>query len=103
VPAPEGADAERRDGHAAPQELVGDPDLTPGGLFDGKRHDGIFDFWRDPVLQDGLASRNFLQGEFATFDGVDGPTSTASKCQGVAAGAPQKREIVHEEVYQSRY
>jgi hypothetical protein len=33
----------------------GDPNLTPGGLFDGKRHDGIFDFWRDPVLQDGLA------------------------------------------------
>jgi len=31
VPAPDGADAERRDGHAAPQELVGDPNLTPGG------------------------------------------------------------------------
>ena len=55
VPAPDGADAERRDGHAAPQELVGDPNLTPGGLFDGKRHDGIFNFWRNPVLQDGLA------------------------------------------------
>ena len=25
------------------------------GQFDGKRHDGIFDFWRDLVLQDGLA------------------------------------------------
>jgi transposase len=24
------------------------------------------------------------------LDGVDGPASTASKCQGVAAGAPQR-------------
>ncbi|MGB8385836.1 MAG: hypothetical protein WCG47_32125, partial [Dermatophilaceae bacterium] len=36
------------------------------------------------------------------IDGVDGPTSTASECQGVAAGAPQKREAVREGVYQNR-
>jgi hypothetical protein len=29
-------------------------------------------------------------GGFAGLDGVDGPTSTASKCQNVAAGAPQE-------------
>src|SRR5580692_2290539 len=29
-------------------------------------------------------------GGFARLDGVDGPTSTASKCQSVAAGAPQE-------------
>ena len=36
------------------------------------------------------------------IDGVDGPTSTASECPGVAAGAPQKREAVREGVYQNR-
>ena len=35
------------------------------------------------------------------IDGVDGPTSTASECPGVAAGAPQKREAVREGVYQN--
>ena len=38
----------------------------------------------------------------AGIDGVDGPTSTASECPGVAAGAPQKREAVREGVYQNR-
>src|ERR1019366_2937127 len=36
------------------------------------------------------------------IDGVDGPTSTASKCQGVGAGGATMRETVHERVYQNR-
>ena len=39
--------------------------------------------------------------ELDGVDGVDGPTLTASECQGVAAGAPQKREAVREGVYQN--
>jgi hypothetical protein len=31
-----------------------------------------------------------LQNNARIIDGVDGPASTASKCQGVAAGAPQR-------------
>src|ERR1019366_4515282 len=36
------------------------------------------------------------------IDGVDGPTSTASKCQGVGAGGATMKETVHERVYQNR-
>src|SRR5450759_4747228 len=38
----------------------------------------------------------------AQSDGVDGPTSTASKCQGVGAGGATMKETVHERVYQNR-
>jgi hypothetical protein len=54
VPAPDVADPKRRDDHASFQKLVGDASLAPGGLFDGKRHDSVFDIRRHPVLQDGL-------------------------------------------------
>jgi hypothetical protein len=36
------------------------------------------------------------------IDGVDGPTSTASKCQGVGASGATMKETVHERVYQNR-
>jgi hypothetical protein len=42
-------------------------DVPPGGLFDGNRHDGVFDVRRHPVLQDGFAPRDLLQAEFAAF------------------------------------
>ena len=67
VPAPDGANPEGRDCHASFQELIGDTNLAEGRLFDGKRHDGVFDFRRHSVLQDRLASRNLLQGEFTTL------------------------------------
>jgi hypothetical protein len=48
-------------------KTYGDTNLAEGRLFDGKRHDGVFDFRRHSVLQDRLASRNLLQGEFTTL------------------------------------
>ena len=54
-----------RDAHPTLQKLVGDANLAPGGLVDGERHDGVFDLRRHPVLQDRLAPRDLLQGEFA--------------------------------------
>jgi hypothetical protein len=67
VPAPDRADAERRDGHPSFPKLVRDANLAPGGLFDGDGNDGVLDLWRHTVLQDGLAPRDLLQGKFAAF------------------------------------
>ena len=67
--------------------FVGDADLAEGRLLQRKSDDPRLDLGRGPVRQNRLLAGDFLQGKLAAFDGVDGPTSAASKCQG-AAGAP---------------
>jgi hypothetical protein len=49
----------------------------------------IFSYRRDVIAVLAVKAKP-LRGRFASLDGVDGPTSTASKCQNVAAGAPQE-------------
>src|SRR5450759_331990 len=60
---------------------------------------------QDQIAIDNLASglATLADGDLTSrIDGVDGPTSTASKCQGVGAGGATMKETVHERVYQNR-
>ena len=67
MPTPDRAHPERRDRHAALQQVVGDAHLAPGRLLDRQGDDGLLDLRRHSVLQDRLAARQLLQSELAAF------------------------------------
>src|SRR5450756_2022929 len=61
------------------------------------------DVFKDPFAIEQFDDReDYGEDRFIIIDGVDGPTSTASKCQGVGAGGATMKETVHERVYQNR-
>jgi len=59
---PDRANAERGDGETFLPQLVRDPHLAPGGLVDGKLHNGILDLRRHPVGEDRLTPAHLRQG-----------------------------------------
>ncbi len=67
VAQPDAAHAEWRDADAAFEQFVGGACLAPGGLLDGDGEHGLLDLGGDAVLEDGLATGEFREGEFAAF------------------------------------
>jgi|GEM_PF-2845007 len=67
VAQPDRAHAEGRYADALLGQFVGDPRLAPGRLLDRHGDHRRLDLGRDPVLQQRLAPRHLLQGQFAAF------------------------------------
>jgi hypothetical protein len=67
VTLPHTAHAGGRDRKPALPQLVGDAQLTEGGLLDGKRNDGILDLLWNAILQDRLLAADLLQRQLTAF------------------------------------
>ena len=63
---PDAAHARRRDGMPAGSDLIGNPDLPIGGLFQGNLRDQGLDLRSRAVGQERLASAQLLQRHLAT-------------------------------------
>ena len=61
---PDAANAAGRDEEALLMQLIGDADLTPGGLVEGELNHGLFDLRGDSVLEDGLPLGDLPKGFF---------------------------------------
>jgi hypothetical protein len=64
---PDAADPGRRDRQAALGELIGDPQLTPGGLVDRHFDHRRLDLGRGTVLQDRFATTDLGKRELPAF------------------------------------
>ena len=67
VAQPDGPHPERRDRQAVFLQLVGNPHLAPGRLFDRQRHHCRFDLRRDTVLEDRLLAADLGKRQLAAF------------------------------------
>ncbi len=66
VPDPDAADPARTDDNPGFLELVGDPDLSVGGILQGILQNPLLDLRRDPVPDPGIGPRLLQQ----TFDAL---------------------------------
>jgi hypothetical protein len=95
VPHPEGGHR-----HAALAQLVGDPQLAPGGLIDGYLDHRRLDRRVDPVLPIGLAPGQLLTGDLATLlvellEPVEAVPAVAQHLAGLADAAELLGQLQH--------
>jgi hypothetical protein len=67
VALPHAAHAGSRDRKSTLPQLVGNTQLTKGGLFDGKHNNGVFDLLWHAILQHWLLAADLLQRQLAAF------------------------------------